>query len=583
MEHYIRPGTGIAPVKPQSLRKLINPIASTWYAPRELGVWLRNMRLVRVNAPNVTLWSVDACTSFLLRRFPVGVGNERVRRIFGDLPEAVELGGAMRRALDAKSLEELVPEELDQETMTCESWTRLGTHLLRLSPGLREDIKELTAFGVRSSPSMARVLLLNRMRRNDGLPAFKGFSLNKLETRIVPAIKQLAGFCSEVLDTTLHSLDDVMRGDGELVLSYAASCHVLRMGPTVIEERLDALSEILQFVAVRHGRADCAVLQFSRTVKDLGTQLAAVRPPQPRFANMELLGRVEPIYEHYNKLVDSLVKQDPASFRSNYDLCFVLRAATLIGFMTPFMGGQRAQTVVRIQANSGPCVTCGHTACPGNRIKVVHGPVPGEPGSKRLLVTLTHHKNELAGRTRAPINYSIKDPKFVELWIRYCKFAIPVLHGRPAVPEPLAPRYAAPAAVRVRGQAQAAAVAVAARPDDPRNYAFLTVRPKDARQDDDSGNRVLAGQCNLTCRHVTGATKVVMPVGEGIGCVRRSLVAACFNFFYFTTQVSPFSLSFPCCIRSSICTHMHAMHTNTFPALTPPPYNTQHTQTPSAP
>jgi hypothetical protein len=141
-----------------------------------------------------------------------------------------------RAALQIGSLDDLIPDELDPSVMTCEAWTRQGGVLVRACESLQEELTELAKFGSQNAVSLPRIFLLCRRLRSENRPAFRGFSLRKFETRIVPAVHQLAGFISEVYDVDVKTFEEMLMDEGKYVLALAASAKTLKMGPTVIEE-----------------------------------------------------------------------------------------------------------------------------------------------------------------------------------------------------------------------------------------------------------------------------------------------------------------------------------------------------------
>ena len=336
--------------------------------------------------------------------------------------------------IETGKLEDFVPDELDPATMKAGDMTRLGGMILRNSKSLLADLDELAQFGSLAVVNLTMVFVLNRRRRAMNLPNYKGISENKMLERIIPTIQQILGFFSEVLDIEgVKTLDELVAADGEHLLAYAASLNALEAGPTVMEMRMDALSEVVQFLSVRNGCVDERLFTFSLSLKDLGRHLATLRPRAPRFADQGLLERADEHFAEFYRLLRylqiELAHMSDDAIRRKMTLCYCIRAFALTAFMTPFLGGHRGQTVARIQASDDKhCITCGHARCPGNRVKVL-----GEKGTRdgnKIRVTLAHHKNQLAGRTRAVIDYTVEDERLADLLRVYMRVVRPALHAR---------------------------------------------------------------------------------------------------------------------------------------------------------
>lgn len=166
------------------------------------------------------------------------------------------------------------------------------------------------------------------------------------------------------------------------------------------KQRLDAISEIVQFVAVGEGgyiRHELIKLAFS--LKDLAKQMAQTVPRAPRFADADLLDRAEPLIASFYAGASEFVERNGLEqISGSRPLATECRGYLLSMLMLPFMGSQRAQTVAQLTLprpdddDERPCATCGDRRCLGNQLLL-------EPAGT-VRVRISHHKNQLAGRTR---------------------------------------------------------------------------------------------------------------------------------------------------------------------------------------
>jgi hypothetical protein len=157
-------------------------------------------------------------------------------------------------------------------------------------------------------------------------------------------------------------------------------------------QRLDAISEVITFMSVRRGTLNNDLFGFALSVKELGKQMSRLTPRAPRFADHDLLddaeGKMEALYTRTKLLVARPLER----VKDNFTEAFCIRAFLMTMLMSPFLGSQRAQTVARFQATATACITCGHAECRSNRIWLTD--------HNTIKVVVSHHKNELAGKTR---------------------------------------------------------------------------------------------------------------------------------------------------------------------------------------
>lgn len=136
-------------------------------------------------------------------------------------------------------LDNYTPDDLDPTVMNATDWLQLGK-ILTLRHGeespLVQEIHRFTKFGSASSISLPRVFTLNNYLRSMGRPSYGGFSDEKLNKRILPAIYQVVGFCSEVLDFEVQTFEDILMDDGAVLLSYAAALKAMKVGSSLVEE-----------------------------------------------------------------------------------------------------------------------------------------------------------------------------------------------------------------------------------------------------------------------------------------------------------------------------------------------------------
>lgn len=356
--------------------------------------------------------------------------------------------GLDRGVIEVDRLVDLVPDELDTDTMKPVDFTKLGHGIIRSSPALQAELRSLASFASRQVIHLTREITLNRRRAQQGWPPSKAISAAKFVKRIVPAVAQVLGYFSMVLDIEgVEELDDLVAMDGDYLLSFAASINLLQMGPSVMEERMDALSDVVQFLSVRRGSLNERLFLFAVTLKDLGRRLSDLRPRAPRFADQSILENSERylggFYDLLHHFQLRLRHMTDAAIARQQNLCYCIRALVMIAFMTPFLGGHRAQTVARLQVSDGPCITCGEGQCRGNRVVLSEG--------NTVRVIISHHKNQLAGRTRAIIDYAVEDSRVADLLRVYLRVARPRLHGHVDNPNPAGGGGGAAGAARAEG------------------------------------------------------------------------------------------------------------------------------------
>lgn len=185
-------------------------------------------------------------------------------------------------------------------------------------------------------------------------------------------------------------------------------------------------------MSVRRGYIHDGHFTFSVALRDLGKELARSMPRAPRFADLDVRDTADQLLQRHYRLVQHLTQRPLREVQTDPRIAVKVRAALLTALTGPLLGSQRAQSIARMQATDGPCITCGEARCGSNRIRVL-GP-PGTPAGGRVHVLISHHKNELAGRTRAPIEYTVEDPYLAELVRRYVSAARTLLH-EPFLPE----------------------------------------------------------------------------------------------------------------------------------------------------
>lgn len=147
-----------------------------------------------------------------------------------------------RCLVDVQQLDNYTPDELDPTVMKAVDWLKLGRTLIQREGedgSMVAEIKQLALFASTSSISLPRVFSLNNYLRSLGRPSYIGASNEKLQKRILPAVFQLVGFSSEVLDHEVRLLEDLMVDDGALVLQYASALKVMGVGSSLVEEVSD--------------------------------------------------------------------------------------------------------------------------------------------------------------------------------------------------------------------------------------------------------------------------------------------------------------------------------------------------------
>lgn len=437
-----------------------------------------------------------------------------------------------------------MPDELDPTVTRCADWTSQGRLWIDNSPALAADINEFYKFGLKSTVSFVALLVLNRARGAVGLAAYAGFSEAKWRTRLLPALQQLVGFLGEVLDVDASGLDDLLEdGGGRRLFAYAASVRVMRMGGSVVEERLDAVAEVVQYLAVRRGVVNKGLLELSLSLKELGKRVGQLIPRAPRFADEELLRDPIGLLTDMRELVTQFLEvHSEDNVRESWALAVGVRQCLLIYLMTPLGGSHRAQTLARLQVDAeGPCVTCGDLRCRGNRIVFIPGDQGGagaeaevedperEPWRRRIppasvRLVIAHHKNSLAGRTRAIIEFASKDVILAELLRMYTTIARPILHA-PVLEEEEEEEEASESEGEGEGEevegAGGGGAGPAGRPrrgggehapGQPRDYLFLSLahnpvlgRKRRARDD-----QILAGDSSRMSIEVSYAAEAVL-------------------------------------------------------------------------
>jgi hypothetical protein len=208
-------------------------------------------------------------------------------------------------------------------------------------------------------------------------------------------------------------------------------------------QRLESLSEIAQFVAVRRGQVNKMAMEGALAFRELGRRLGQLKPRAPRFADAELLenpmevlaclratGRS--LVEAYDDAVDAESGAPAAPGREGMaqarEAAEGIRAALITYLLSPLAGAQRGQVLARLQfaeadvepgrqrekkhkkkkrriagPGGGCCNTCLHLNCPGNRLTVLEPAEGAQQQCRSVHFTISHHKNELAGRTQVRI------------------------------------------------------------------------------------------------------------------------------------------------------------------------------------
>jgi hypothetical protein len=87
---FIAHGTDIV-VSRILMRKTLNGMTGVISLPPDLLGWLRSVDLLPLACSNARAWPVDVVRTYLERRFPGGVGLERVNNLFGALPGITNL------------------------------------------------------------------------------------------------------------------------------------------------------------------------------------------------------------------------------------------------------------------------------------------------------------------------------------------------------------------------------------------------------------------------------------------------------------------------------------------------------------
>lgn len=156
------------------------------------------------------------------------------------------------------------------------------------------------------------------------------------------------------------------------------------------------MAEVVMFQAVRGGTVRVEYMKFALSLKDLAHQLARSIPRAPRFADADLLeGSERHMAAFYKQVAQFLDAHDVASVSTNMTAARTCRDYLLTATQTVLFGAQRGQSVSRLQVEeSEGCLKCGEARCKGNRI------VRLDNGAAKLRVIISHHKNELARRTR---------------------------------------------------------------------------------------------------------------------------------------------------------------------------------------
>lgn len=95
IREVISVGTNMAPMSDHYVRAAMRSWGSVAgengegggvFLTPQLVAWLRSVKLVANTTSMIAAWPVDEVRAFLLRRFPAGKANARVRRMFGSLP-----------------------------------------------------------------------------------------------------------------------------------------------------------------------------------------------------------------------------------------------------------------------------------------------------------------------------------------------------------------------------------------------------------------------------------------------------------------------------------------------------------------
>ena len=168
-------------------------------------------------------------------------------------------------------------------------------------------------------------------------------------------------------------------------------------------QRLTALAEVIQFLAVKSGSVRTEYVRFALSLKDLAQQVARTIPRAPRYADAELLDKAETMFaDFYREAALFVADHTVGDVAASVELASTCRSFFLAATQTPLFGSQRGQSVARMQvAGADVCNRCKRPQCRGNRIEINE-----EEGKTRVIVS--HHKNELAGRTQVSIELEIR-------------------------------------------------------------------------------------------------------------------------------------------------------------------------------